>query len=127
MAEHLELGRKGELLAKTFLEGLGHEILEENWTYGKWEVDLITYIDRKLVFVEVKSRKGSSAYGVPEDFVTDRKQALLAQAADQYIMLMDHEGEVRFDIVSVIFDQSNNSLIKHIEDAFWPGMNEMGQ
>lgn len=30
MAVHLDLGRRGENLAKTFLEGLGYEILDEN-------------------------------------------------------------------------------------------------
>lgn len=126
MAKHLDLGRKGELIAKAYLEKLGHEVLEENWTFGKWEVDLITYTNRMLVFVEVKSRKGSVAYGEPEDFVNHRKQVLLSQAAEAYIALMDHEGEVRFDIISVQFDQQENHQLKHIEDAFWPGMNEMG-
>ena len=35
MAQHLDLGRKGESLAKTFLEDAGYEILDENWTHGK--------------------------------------------------------------------------------------------
>jgi putative endonuclease len=35
MAVHLDLGRKGESLAKKFLEGGGYEILDENWTHGK--------------------------------------------------------------------------------------------
>lgn len=123
MAIHLDLGRKGESLAKAYMEKLGHEILEENWTYGKAEVDLITYINRTIVFIEVKSRSGV-AYGLPEDFVDHRKQQLLSNAADQYILLMNHEGDVRFDIISILFDRQGNSIIKHIEDAFWPGMDE---
>ena len=119
MAVHLDLGRKGESLAKTFLEGLGYEILDENWTHGKAEIDLIAYKDRVIVFAEVKTRTGNG-FGEPEDFVDMRKQKLLADAADEYIYLMDHQGEVRFDIISVLFDRNNNYTLKHIEDAFWP-------
>lgn len=35
MAVHLDLGRRGENLAKTFPQGLGYEILDENWMHGK--------------------------------------------------------------------------------------------
>ncbi len=119
MAQHLELGRKGEALAKAYLEQKGFEILDENWTHGKCEVDLIVYKDRRIVFVEVKTRS-SNTFGEPEDFVDARKQKLLVEAADEYIYLMDHQGEVRFDIISILFDRNAAYKLKHIEDAFWP-------
>ncbi len=119
MAQHLELGRLGELLAKTHLQTQGYEIMDENWTYGKAEVDLIVYKDKTIIFVEVKARTGNW-FGQPEDFVDDRKKKLLAKAADEYIYLMNHQGEVRFDIVSVLFDGQQKHTLKHIEDAFWP-------
>ncbi|WP_461450874.1 YraN family protein [Mucilaginibacter sp.] len=119
MAVHLELGRKGESLAKTHLESAGYEILDENWTHGKAEVDLIAYKDKVIIFVEVKSRTGNG-FGEPEDFVDERKQKLLVSAADEYIYLMEHAGEVRFDIISILFDKQANYTLKHIEDAFWP-------
>jgi putative endonuclease len=119
MAVHLELGRKGESLAKAHLENAGYEILDENWTHGRLEVDLIAYKDRIIIFTEVKTRTGNY-FGEPEDFVDIRKQKLLAEAADEYIYLMNHQGEVRFDIISVLFDKQTNYTIKHIEDAFWP-------
>jgi putative endonuclease len=119
MPKHLDLGRKGESLAKAHLENTGYEILDENWTHGKLEVDLIAYKDRVIIFTEVKTRTGN-AFGEPEDFVDARKQRLLADAADEYIYLMNHQGEVRFDIISVLFDKKDNYVLKHIEDAFWP-------
>ncbi len=119
MARHLELGRRGETLAKEFLEKLGYEILDENWTHGKCEVDLIAYKDRRIIFIEVKTRT-SNSFGEPEDFVDMRKQKLLLEAADEYIYLMNHQGEVRFDIIAVLFTSTTNYKIKHIEDAFWP-------
>jgi putative endonuclease len=119
MAVHLELGRRGESLAKTHLENAGYEILDENWTHGKAEVDLIAYKDKVIIFAEVKTRTGN-AFGEPEDFVDARKQKLLVSAADEYIYLMDHQGDVRFDIISILFDKQTNYTLKHIEDAFWP-------
>jgi len=119
MAKHLDLGRQGESLAKALLENSGYEIMDENWTFGKAEIDLIAYKDKVIIFAEVKTRT-SNYFGEPEDFVDARKQRLLVEAAGEYIYLMNHQGEVRFDIISVLFDKQTNYTIKHIEDAFWP-------
>jgi len=119
MATHLDLGRLGEQLAKTHLESLGYEIMDENWVHGKAEIDLIAYQNKTIIFVEVKARTGNG-FGEPEDFVDARKQKLLADAANEYIYLMGHEGEARFDIVAILFDRKNTHTLKHIPDAFWP-------
>jgi len=119
MAKHHELGRQGEALAKIHLENNGYEILDENWTHGKAEIDLIAWKDHMLIFAEVKTRSGNG-FGEPEDFVDARKEKLLAAAADEYIFLMDHQGEVRFDIIAILFKQDNSYHLNHITDAFWP-------
>ncbi|MBK0381280.1 YraN family protein [Mucilaginibacter segetis] len=119
MAIHNDLGHKGEALAKAHLEAGGYEVIDENWVFGKAEIDLIAYKDGVIIFTEVKTRTGNG-FGEPEDFVDERKQRLLVQAADEYIYLMNHQGDVRFDIISVLFDRYNNFKLKHIEDAFWP-------
>jgi putative endonuclease len=64
MAIHNDLGREGESIAKQYLEGKGYEVLDENWTHGKAEIDLIVYKDGIMVFVEVKART-SVAFGQP--------------------------------------------------------------
>jgi putative endonuclease len=122
MADHNDLGRKGEAIAKEFLEISGYDILDENWVFGKAEIDLITYRDKQLIFVEVKTRTGSK-FGQPEDFVDDAKQRQMQLAAEEYIHLMDFKGEIRFDILSVLFDGQGRHMLRHIEDAFWPGNN----
>jgi putative endonuclease len=119
MATHNDLGRKGEALAKAHLEATGYEVMDENWTFGRAEIDLIAYKNSVIIFAEVKARTGTG-FGLPEDFVDARKQRLLVEAADEYIYLMNHQGEVRFDIISVLFDRNNNYKLTHIEDAFWP-------
>jgi putative endonuclease len=119
MAQHNDLGRRGEVLAAQFLVDKGYEILDENWVHGKAEVDLIAYINRQIVFVEVKTRT-SVSFGMPEDFVSNAKRKQMELAANEYIELMNHQGEIRFDIISILFDKQDKFTIKHIEDAFWP-------
>jgi putative endonuclease len=119
MAQHNDLGRKGELMAKLYLEQQGYEIMDENWCHGKAEIDLIAYKYKVIIFTEVKTRTGNG-FGEPEDFVDNRKQRLIAGAADEYIYLMNHQGEVRFDIIAILFRNEENYKLNHIEDAFWP-------
>ena len=119
MARHNDFGNEGELLAKQYLEGQGYEILEENWAFKKAEIDLIAYKDSTIIFAEVKTRS-STYFGKPEEFVNLQKQNLLVLAANEYIHLMDHKHEVRFDIISILFDKFGKHSIDHIEDAFWP-------
>lgn len=118
MAIHNQLGHRGETIAKKFLEEAGYEILDENWCFGKAEVDLIAYRDKRIIFVEVKTRT-SSGFGQPEDFVNQSKQTLLQTAAEEYLYIMNFKGEIRFDIISILFDKQGKYKLRHIEDAFW--------
>ncbi len=114
-----QLGQKGEDIAKAHLEENGYEILDENWCFKKAQVDLIAYKNKTIVFVEVKTRS-SSTYGDPEDFVNLNQQRTLQKAAEEYLHIMNHQGEIRFDIISILFNSAQKFILKHIEDAFWP-------
>ena len=119
MATHNDLGVLGEAIATTYLEQEGFEILELNWRRGKAEVDIIALYEKILIFVEVKTRS-STAFGRPEEFVSEAKQKLLDYAANEYIYLLKHKGEIRFDIISVLFSKDHQHTLNHIKDAFWP-------
>lgn len=121
MAQHNKLGRRGENLARQFLEQKGYEILETNWRYQRAEVDIIARQEEWLVFVEVKTRT-SEIYGRPETFFTPAKGQLMAQAAFAYIEETNHSGEVRFDVISILIPPNGPSEITHFEDAFFPGL-----
>lgn len=118
MAFHNDLGHRGEDLAVAFLKAKGYRIMARNWCYGKAEVDIIASYRPYLIFVEVKTRS-SVAFGEPEDFVSDSKQKRLEWAAEGYIFQNNYQGEVRFDIVSILFNSAGEYSIRHIEDAFW--------
>lgn len=113
-----KLGIEGEMLARDYLLKQGYGILELNWRYKKYEIDIIAKKDQSLVFVEVKTRKNNT-FGEPELFVTKQKQKFLIAAASQYIIQNNIELESRFDIIAIL-QLNNNHTVKHLEAAFYP-------
>jgi len=113
----IELGKKGEELATRLLEEKGYHILERNWRWGKEEIDIIARDGNFLVIVEVKTRS-SGDYASPESSVTKIKQRTLIRAANAYCRYKGHQGEVRFDIISIIIGPDGEE-INHIDDAFY--------
>jgi putative endonuclease len=121
MSKQHDLGKKGEKIAATFLEEKGYKIVARNWRYSRAEVDIGASYNDALIFVEVKARS-YDYYGQPEDFVTAKKQRLLSIAASAYMQKHNHDWEIRFDIISILFSGSSSYKIKHIEDAFFKGL-----
>lgn len=116
MADHNELGKKGEQLAVDFLVKNDYKILEKNYRYLKAEVDIIAQKKEVLAVVEVKTRT-SAFFGNPEEFVNPKKIKLLVSAIDHYVIEKDLDVEVRFDIIAIIKNK-NLTKIEHLEDAF---------
>lgn len=116
MAQHNELGKKGEQLAIDFLINNEYTILEKNYRYLKAEVDIIAQKDDTLIAVEVKTRT-SAYFGNPQDFVNPKKIKLLTSAIDFYVNNNDLDFEVRFDIIAVITNKKETK-IEHLIDAF---------
>ena len=118
MAEHNDLGKIGEELAVNYLIEKGYEILERNWRNKHKEIDIIAKDGGTLVIVEVKTRQ-SDGFGEPDMAVTRQKQMRLVYAANAYVFRNRLDLDIRFDIISIVFNQGNPK-IDHIEDAFLP-------
>ncbi|MDP4290773.1 MAG: YraN family protein [Bacteroidota bacterium] len=118
MAEHNELGQRGEKIAQSFLADKGYQILFVNWRNGKTEIDIIALDGETLVFVEVKTRH-TFIYGEPENAVDFRKQKNIIHAANAFVLKYGYKNDSRFDIVSVITGKGA-PIINHLEDAFYP-------
>lgn len=116
----VKLGQWGEKIACQHLEANHYQILAQNWRYSRAEVDIIAKQGAQLIFVEVKLRK-NNAFGKPETFVNRRKQLLLAEAAAAYCEAHQHDGEIRFDVISITGNPAISYQLRHLEDAFFPG------
>lgn len=115
-----EVGKRGESLAANYLKNLGYSIIATNWRYSHYEIDLIAKDGNMLVVVEVKSRT-SDQFSHPEDSVDKKKRGKLVKAAEAYIFNNNYIGELRFDILSIVFGQAEPKIL-HIKDAFYPGL-----
>jgi putative endonuclease len=116
MAQHNELGNKGEQIAIDYLIKKGYTILDKNWRYLKAEVDIIAQIENTLAVVEVKTRS-SDYFGSPQDFVNPKKIQLLVTAINEYVISKDLDLEVRFDIIAIL-KMDTKEKIEHLKDAF---------
>lgn len=121
MAKHIETGYNGEEQATKFLEEQGYSICHRNWRHRRAEVDIIAKSQEILVFVEVKTRS-YDFFGKPENFVTHKKKILLFDAARAYMEQHNYEGEIRFDIISIIWNKGKLKSLNHFEDVFFPGL-----
>lgn len=115
-------GRIAEDAACAYLEKQHYTIIERNWRFSRAELDIIAKDPVGiLVFVEVKSRSYIS-FGMPEESISPYKENLIVDAASQYVIMLEHAGEIRFDIITVLFEDTSIASLHHFPDAFFPGI-----
>ena len=122
MKSKIEIGFEGEKIAGQYLENKGYIVLYKNWRFKHKEVDIICKDKSTLVFVEVKTRT-SDYFQKPYQAVQINKQNLLADAAEAFICDYTDFDDLRFDIVSIIFEKNIVKEVEHIKEAFIPGLN----
>ena len=120
MSKAYELGRQGEEIAAEFLIKKGYKILERNWRFLKYEIDIIAIDKKELVFVEVKTRS-TDCFLEPELSLTKKQQSFIIRAANAFIDSHSYDMDARFDVISIIIHPQGKE-IKHIDDAFYPYM-----
>lgn len=98
-----KLGRLGERLAAGILQERGYRILEQNFRCQFGEIDLIAEENGDLVFIEVKTRRGTVC-GLPEEAITNRKARKLQEVAICYLDAHHlPDCSWRIDVVAVQF------------------------
>ncbi|WP_111682464.1 YraN family protein [Winogradskyella tangerina] len=117
MAQHNELGKKGEQLAIDYLIENKYDILEQNYRFQKAEIDIIAQKREVLAVIEVKTRS-STDFGHPQEFVKPKQIRNLVKVIDEYITANDLDVEVRFDIIAIVKNK-DGIKIEHLEDAFY--------
>lgn len=113
-----EVGATGETLAVDYLKGLGYQILHRNFRCRQGEIDIIARRDDCLVFVEVRTKRGSE-FGTPEESITSSKKEKLIALAEAYLQtLAGPPLSWRIDVVAVeLAPDGGLSRLDHIENA----------
>lgn len=114
-----KVGSQGELLASLYLCKKGYRILDTNWNlYRGCELDIVSYHDGVIHFVEVKTRS-TDAYGSPDQAIDRTKMFHLINAIKQY----KHEKHLchlphQLDSISIIYRSDDDYSLEHKEDIY---------
>jgi putative endonuclease len=111
----LQLGKTGEDIATSFLQGKGYRILERNFRVRYGELDIVAESGDAIVAVEVKTRR-SRDFGLPEEAVTPRKLTEIVNTLSRYAAIHRLAGRpLRVDVVAVETDGSGTvEAIRHL-------------
>lgn len=112
-----QLGRHGEDIAASYLEGLGWEITHRRWRCSLGEMDLIAVEPSRTpttVFCEVKARSGVG-YGQPVEAITEDKVRRLRRLAGLWIRQNQVRTPVRIDAIGVLVQRGESPVITHIK------------
>ncbi|MFP5040074.1 YraN family protein [Parasediminibacterium sp. JCM 36343] len=112
-----EIGDKGETIAVNFLEKTGFNIIERNWRHKHLEIDIIATQNRKLHFIEVKTRT-NTLFGLPEQSVGKVKMEHLKKAAVAYLRNNPEWLLIQFDVIAIMITKEGNEVFL-IEDVFF--------
>lgn len=107
--DKMNLGEKGELLAREYLGRKGFVILACNFQCRYGEIDIIAQNDGELVFVEVKTRRSSSFGNIFEQVSESKKQCLIKTMNVFLETQKDSWLSWRFDYIGILAIGSINS------------------
>ncbi|MGI6719123.1 MAG: YraN family protein [Bacteroidales bacterium] len=116
MSESYDLGKEGELRAINYLKENGYIILDVNWRFSRFEIDIICVKDNEIIFIEVKTHSGSQVFNVNR-VVNLEKQRHIIFAADKYVKYRKIDLFARFDII-VVIKIDDFFVIDHYPNAF---------
>lgn len=121
MAEHNEIGKTGEKIAKSFLMKHDFSFIEANYKTKYGEIDLIAKKDNILRFIEVKSIKvidfNTEFHIAPEDNMTHEKQRKIRLSSEIYLnhKNISQETTRQFDLICVyIKTKTREGKVKYI-------------
>ena len=117
MADHNDFGKLAEELAEQFLVQKNYKILAKNYRYQKAEIDIIAEFENQIIIVEVKARK-TDAFMLPQEAINKKKIRLIISAANDFLEQNNINLETRFDVISMLPNETGKLEINHIENAF---------
>ena len=118
MTYNKQTGNRGEDMAAVWIQQKGYIIVERNWRFKHWEVDIIASKENKLHFFEIKTRT-SAKFGHPEESIGKIKMQSLINAAMEYQYLHPQWKLLQFDVLSITMIRGTATEYFLIEDVFF--------
>lgn len=109
------LGFFGEELAARYLQSKGYEILENNFSGGGGEIDIVARKNGILIFVEVKTRT-KAYFGEGNESINWIKRRRMTRVINRYIGAEDRDYRVDIIEIELIPHSQNLKTITHFED-----------
>ena len=114
--DNRNIGFLGEDLAAEALKNKGFKILERNFSNKFGEIDIISQDRAILVFVEVKTKKGTD-FGLPEEMINAYKLQRIRKMAEVY--MNGKNLPCRIDVVAILLSETNELLnLNHYESVY---------
>ncbi|MAG37697.1 MAG: hypothetical protein CL878_15790 [Dehalococcoidia bacterium] len=105
-------------MAEAYFRAHEYAIITRNYRCRAGEMDLIVEQDGTLVFVEVRTRRGTAA-GTPEESITPTKSQRLIRVAETYRQSQRAPMESwRIDVVAIVVNERGRLVrLSHIPHA----------
>lgn len=113
-----DTGNKGENIAADYLTQQNFFLIERNWRYKHWEVDIIASKGKLLHFIEVKTRS-NYRFGYPEESIGNDKMNALKKAAEEYLYQHPQWKYIQFDVIAITLQGETVKEILLIEDVYF--------
>jgi putative endonuclease len=107
-------GKRAEMRAVWWYRLRGYRILATNAWVAGYELDIVVRRGRRLVFCEVKEKRGER-FGDPLEMVDEEKQRRLRLAAESWLVRHPEAGGLRvsFDVMAV-----RGGRLERVAEAF---------
>jgi putative endonuclease len=109
--KHLKVGKRGEKLAVESIKKNGYKIVEKNAEDKYGEIDIIALKDKKLIFIEVRSKTGED-YGLPEETIGYKKKKRLINNAKRYVNKNKIKTPYQIDVIGIVFNKNGEVIHK---------------
>ena len=112
-----KLGKLGEDLAVKFLRKKGYQILERNFYVSRFgEIDIIARREKRLIFVEVKTKRNLS-FGSPEEEFTPAKKKKIWRAIQNYLLKKAAQNKPwQVDLIAIDISQPGKAILRHYKN-----------
>ena len=117
------LGQTGEELAADYLMKNGYRIMHRNWNLHRGcELDIVAFKDKKLHFVEVKTRHKcyNMIGGKPEEAVNYQKMQHICRAINYYMSYFHYSCDFVIDVVGIVYRSDDDFDLNFLEDIRVP-------